>query len=457
MTRALIAIFAIATGQAVASNYLAQPLLEEIRRDLHLTTAVAGLIVTTAQIGYAAGLVLLLPLGDLLERRRLITGLAAVTALGLAAAGFAPSIGVFLGAAGLIGFTSVMAQLLVPFAAGLSPDAERGSVVGLVMSGLLIGILLARTASGFIAELGGWRTVYWVAAGLMLAQTFVLRSKLPTYREHVTLRYPRLLGSVLAIARAEPVLRRRAVYGALSFACFSVLWTTLAFLLSRTALRVRPGDHRTVRAHRRRRSHAGDPDGPVLRQGLDARRHRRGGAAPRAGLRRHVARHLRRSPRCIVGIVVLDVGAQAVHITEPGRDLPAAARGAQPRQLFLHDVVLRRRRRRLCDGGVRLRRPWLARRLPARAPGTASLRSSGGRWRWLPGGAGRRAARRATGPLTAREAKLGTIRRSEPPVRDLPAPSSSATRSRGRASPGTGAGPSERPPSPRSRAAPSSP
>jgi predicted MFS family arabinose efflux permease len=233
MSGALIAIFMIATGQAVASNYLAQPLLEEIRRELHLTTEVAGLIVTTAQIGYAAGLVLLLPLGDLLERRRLITTLAAMTALGLAGAGFAPSIGVFLGAAGLIGFTSVMAQLLVPFAASLSPEAERGRVVGMVMSGLLLGILLARTAAGFIAQIGGWRTVYWVAAALMLVQMIVLRSKLPTYRERVALGYPRLLASVLEIARAEPVLRWRAVYGALSFAGFSVLWTTLAFLLSR--------------------------------------------------------------------------------------------------------------------------------------------------------------------------------------------------------------------------------
>jgi predicted MFS family arabinose efflux permease len=317
MTRALIAIFAIATGQAVASNYLAQPLLEEIRRDLHLTTAVAGLIVTTAQIGYAAGLVLLLPLGDLLERRRLITGLAAVTALGLATAGFAPSIGVFLGAAGLIGFTSVMAQLLVPFAAGLSPDAERGRVVGLVMSGLLIGILLARTASGFIAELGGWRTVYWVAAGLMLAQTFVLRSKLPTYREHVTLRYPRLLGSVLEIARAEPVLRRRAVYGALSFACFSVLWTTLAFLLSRPPYgygQATIGLFGLIGA-------AGATTATLTGRFSDKGwTHAVTGVAALLLVLAFVVMWPGTSSLAalIVGIVLLDVGAQAVHITNQG-------------------------------------------------------------------------------------------------------------------------------------------
>ncbi len=232
MSRGLIALFAIATGQAVASNYLAQPLLEAIRRDFGVSTGLAGLIVTVAQLGYAAGLVLLLPLGDLFERRRLITVLAAINVVVLATAGLAPSIGLFMAAAGLIGFTSVMAQILVPFAASLSPEAERGRVVGIVMSGLLLGILLARTASGLVAQVAGWRAVYGVAAVLMAVQAVVLYRGLPTFRQRVPLSYPRLLASVPAIARAEPVLRWRAVYGALSFAAFSVLWTTLAFLLS---------------------------------------------------------------------------------------------------------------------------------------------------------------------------------------------------------------------------------
>ncbi|MGD0998267.1 MAG: MFS transporter [Thermoleophilia bacterium] len=225
-------MFAIATGQAVACNYLAQPLLEAIRQNFGVTAGLAGLIVTVAQLGYAAGLVLLLPLGDLFERRRLITALAAITAVFLAAAALAPSLGLFLAAAGLIGFTSVMAQILVPFAAGLSPEDERGRVVGIVMSGLLLGILLARTVSGLVAQVAGWRAVYGVAATLMAVQMIVLYKRLPTFRQRVSLSYPRLLGSVLEIARAEPVLRWRAVYGALSFAAFSVLWTTLAFLLS---------------------------------------------------------------------------------------------------------------------------------------------------------------------------------------------------------------------------------
>jgi predicted MFS family arabinose efflux permease len=232
MSRGLVALFAVATGQAVASNYLAQPLLHVISDDFGISSGVAGLIVTAAQVGYAAGLILMLPLGDLLERRRLITILAAITAAGLAVAAFAPGVGLFMAAVALVGFTSVMAQILVPFAATLADPAVRGRVVGTVMSGLLLGILLARTASGLIAQVAGWRGVYVIFAVLMVAQTIALWTALPTYRADVRLSYARLLGSVFVIARQEPVLRLRAVFGAVSFATFSVLWTTLAFLLS---------------------------------------------------------------------------------------------------------------------------------------------------------------------------------------------------------------------------------
>jgi predicted MFS family arabinose efflux permease len=232
MSSGLIVLFAVATGQAVASNYLAQPLLDTLRRELHVTSAVAGLIVTAAQVGYALGLVLLIPLGDLLERRRLITTLALITAAGLAVAAVAPGIGLFITAVGLVGFTAAMAQILVPFAATLAPEAERGRVVGTVMSGLLLGILLGRTVSGLVAAAAGWRVVYAAAALLMLAQAMVLYRVLPTYRERVDLTYPRLLASVLGIVRAEPELRRCALHGLCGFAAFSALWTTLAFLLA---------------------------------------------------------------------------------------------------------------------------------------------------------------------------------------------------------------------------------
>ena len=232
MTGGMVLLFAVAVGQAVASNYLAQPLLDTLRDVFGVSEAVAGLIVTASQVGYAAGLILLLPLGDLLERRRTVVTLAVLTTAGLAAAAAAPTIGFFIVACGAIGLTSVMAQLLVPFAATLAPEAERGRVVGNVMSGLVIGILLARTFSGVVAEAAGWRAAYVLAAVLMVVQTIVLYVKLPTFRQSAGLPYHKLLASTVAIARGEPVLRRRAVFGLLSFASFSVLWTTLAFLLS---------------------------------------------------------------------------------------------------------------------------------------------------------------------------------------------------------------------------------
>ena len=232
MTGGMLALFAVATGQAVASNYYAQPLLATIRAEFHLSTSLAGLVVTVSQIGYALGLIFLLPLGDLLERRRLITTMAAVNAVGLAAAALAPSVWLFLAAAAVVGVSSTMAQILVPFAAGLAPEGERGRVVGIVMGGLLLGILLGRTLAGLIAQVAGWRAVYWVAAAAMVALALVLRRRLPEWRERSSLSYPRLLTSVLSLARQEPVLRHRAVLGLLSFAAFTTLWTVLAFWLA---------------------------------------------------------------------------------------------------------------------------------------------------------------------------------------------------------------------------------
>jgi len=228
----LLALMSVAVGVSLANNYFAQPLIDTIRVEFGVSRGVAGLIVTAAQCGYAAGLVFLIPLGDLLERRRLVTILALLTAGFLVFAGSAPSIGVLLPAVALVALTSVMAQILVPFAASLAGERERGRVVGTVMSGLILGILLARTASGAIAQVAGWRAVYFIAAGLMVCVAAMLRWRLPRFREDVRLSYSGLLRSVLRIARVEPVLRRRALYGGLSFAAFTTLWTTLAFQLA---------------------------------------------------------------------------------------------------------------------------------------------------------------------------------------------------------------------------------
>jgi predicted MFS family arabinose efflux permease len=232
LSRRVVLLLAVACGASVANLYYAQPLLDVIARDLGVSAGAAGLLVTSSQVGYAAGLVFLVPLGDLLDRRRMVARMLVVTALGLAAAAAAPSFAVLALAIAVVGVTSVVAQVLVPLAGSLAAEHERGKVVGDVMSGLLLGILLARTASGLIAELGGWRLVYVIGAVLMVVLAVVLARALPPTPSVTDLRYRELLRSVGALVRDEPVLRRRMAYGALGMASFSVLWTAIAFLLS---------------------------------------------------------------------------------------------------------------------------------------------------------------------------------------------------------------------------------
>lgn len=230
--RGLVLLLSVAVGLCVASNYYAQPLLATIAADLRLSPPVASLVVTAAQVGYGLGLVFLLPLGDLLERRRLVCGLTLATALSLALTAAAPNGGLLLLGAALTGLLSVAAQVLVPFAADLAAPHQRGRIVGTVMSGLVLGMLLARTASGALSAAGGWRSAYWVAAVAMLALTAALHRALPRYRGSAELGYAALLRSTARLLVDEPVLRTRALIGALAFACFTALWTSLAFLLS---------------------------------------------------------------------------------------------------------------------------------------------------------------------------------------------------------------------------------
>jgi predicted MFS family arabinose efflux permease len=228
----LVLLMAVAAGAAVANIYYAQPLLSTIAHDFSVSDGTAGLLVTTSQVGYAAGLVLLVPLGDLLERRRLITGILLITALALLATALAPSFSVLAAALLVVGVTSVVAQILVPLASSLAAEEERGRVLGKVMSGLLVGILVARTASGLLSELDGWRLVFGISAGLMLALSLVLHRSLPQVRPTTDLSYPGLLRSVGKLVATQPTLRVRMIYGALGMGQFSVLWTTIAFLLA---------------------------------------------------------------------------------------------------------------------------------------------------------------------------------------------------------------------------------
>jgi predicted MFS family arabinose efflux permease len=232
LTRGLILLFAAACGIAVANLYYAQPILNTVARSFGASAGTAGLIVTFSQVGYAAGLALLVPLGDLLTRRRLIPVLLAITAVGLVASAVSPAIGLLIAAALVLGAGSVAAQLLIPMAAAMAADDRRGQVVGTVMSGLLLGILLARTVSGAVASLAGWRVVYVMGAALTLATAAILWSVLPAETARDKIRYRTLLATTVRLFMTERVLRRRAGFGALGFAAFSVLWTTIAFLLA---------------------------------------------------------------------------------------------------------------------------------------------------------------------------------------------------------------------------------
>ena len=232
LSSGLVIMMSIATGVAVASNYYAQPLLHTIASRFGISNGSAGLIVTVAQLGYALGLLLLVPLADMVERKKLIVVMTLLSACGLLITATAQSMAFVLLGTALTGLFSVVSQVLVPFAATLAAPQERGKVVGHVMTGLLLGILLARTVAGYLSALGGWQTVYWFGAALMIVTAIVLGRALPRHHQEQHLNYPRLLASILTLFVEEPVLRTRALIGGIIFAVFSVLWTSISFLLA---------------------------------------------------------------------------------------------------------------------------------------------------------------------------------------------------------------------------------
>ena len=232
ISHGLVLLLALACGAAAANLYYAQPLLHTLAGAFGVSNGTAGLLITISQLGYVVGLALVVPLGDLHERRGLITFTMLVTAAGMAVAATAPAFAVFGAALAVVGVSSVVAQVIVPMSSSLSADHERGAVVGTVMSGLLIGILLARTVSGLLAAALGWRVVFWFAAAVMVTLAATLRRALPRVPRTTDLSYGGLLRSIAGLIREEPVLRQRMIIGALDFGCFSALWTSLAFLLS---------------------------------------------------------------------------------------------------------------------------------------------------------------------------------------------------------------------------------
>ncbi|WP_223827512.1 MFS transporter [Hymenobacter armeniacus] len=231
LSNALVWLMAVTCGLVVANIYYNQPLLAAIGRTFHKTDSGASLAATATQIGYTLGMLLVVPLGDMLERKRLMLFMLLGAAGAMAAAAFAPSFALLAAASVLIGLLSAVPQLLVPMAAHLAPEAERGRVVGRVMSGLLIGILLSRTVSGYVGLHLGWRAMFEIGAGLMVLLVALLAWQLPQDRPSFTGSYASLMKSLGTLVREQPALRRATLVGAFLFAAFSVFWTTLAFYL----------------------------------------------------------------------------------------------------------------------------------------------------------------------------------------------------------------------------------
>jgi predicted MFS family arabinose efflux permease len=232
MTPARTLLFAVAGGAAVGNLYWAQPLLDDIASSLGTSAAVAGLLVTLTQVGYALGILLVVPLGDVLDRRRLIPGVLVASAVALLFAAVAPSFAVLLVALALVGLTTVAGQLLIPLAGDLADPSSRGRVVGTIASGVLTGILVSRTVSGLVADAFGWRAIYVVAAVAALLFAVLLRRAIPELDRRDRVRYPTLIASVFRAVAAHRAVRVTLVISSAMFAAFTMFWTALTFLLS---------------------------------------------------------------------------------------------------------------------------------------------------------------------------------------------------------------------------------
>lgn len=234
LSRGVVVLFAVACGATVANVYFSQPLLVTMGHDFAMSPALVGSVVTLTHVGYGLGLFLLVPLGDLADRRRLIVAQLLFLVVALAVVAAARSAAVLLAGMAATGLLAVVTQTLVAFAASLAPPAGRGRVVGLVTSGVVVGILLARTASGLIADLAGWRAVYLTSAALTALLALVLYRVLPRHSgaPPTNPRYGQLLRSTITLFARERLLRLRALFGLLIFAAFSALWSGVALPLS---------------------------------------------------------------------------------------------------------------------------------------------------------------------------------------------------------------------------------
>jgi len=232
LTRGQARLLAFTAGATAANLYYAQPLLPTIATDLHVSQTSAALLVTLTQLSYGVGLLLLVPAADITRRRTLFTTLLSIDTAAIAASAAAPDLKTLGALALVMGLSSVVIQMLIPFAATLAAETERTWAIGTVLSGLLTGILLSRTFAGIVAQFAGWRGVYAVAAVLMAATTLTLYRQLPDSPPEIEQSYRSQLRETRNVARTQPVLRWRSLIGACGFGSFAAFWTTVSFLLA---------------------------------------------------------------------------------------------------------------------------------------------------------------------------------------------------------------------------------
>jgi predicted MFS family arabinose efflux permease len=231
MTRRIVFLLAFSTGCIVANSYYVQPLLADIAHEFGLSVTQVGIVAMLAQIGTGIGMLFFVPLGDKFERRSLISTLLIGESVALAFVALAPNVIWLSIACFCVGAGAAAVHVIVPLAAHLAPEKERGRIVGTVLSGLLVGVLLARTFSGITGAHYGWRTVYWFAAALMIGLSLTIHLSLAKSRPEVSMKWTELMRSVWTLAREHATLREAAMLACLLFMTFSALWTTLVFLL----------------------------------------------------------------------------------------------------------------------------------------------------------------------------------------------------------------------------------
>lgn len=231
LTKPLLWLITLTTGIVVGNNYYNQPLLGLMAKDFHVSESAISIIAMLTQIGFATGLLFIVPLGDMIKRKKLILSIFLLIIVSLAGMVMAPTLELLYIASFMVGFSSVVPQMLVPLTAELSAPEKRNSSIGMVMSGLLLGILLSRVAAGFIGDIWGWKAIYYIAIACMILLMLLLAFKLPDVKPTFQGTYLQLMHSLVHLTKTQPILRLSALRGALGFAGFSAFWITLVFHL----------------------------------------------------------------------------------------------------------------------------------------------------------------------------------------------------------------------------------